>query len=126
MNPAHYLEWPAFALARVATHAAYGRIGHNSLMRRYFRESAICWGVHRQYGYVVVGAARTRLMAKLGYEFLLRSDQDPDLASPHPWALTWIDLRERGSHALAQLDFLTGQLSQEYPWVGPPLVLEHK
>ena len=95
-------------------------------MRRYFLESAICCGVRRQYGYVVVGAARTWLMAKLGYEFLLRADQDPDLASQRPWALTWIDLREHGSQALAQLDLLISQLSQEYPWVGPPLVLEHK
>jgi hypothetical protein len=126
MPPAHHLEWPAFALARVATHAAYGRTGLNSLMRRYFLESAICCGVRRQYGYVVVGAARTQLMAKLGYEFLLRADQDPDLASQRPWALTWIDLREHGSQALAQLDLLISQLSQEYPWVGPPLVLEHK
>src|SRR5437764_10217961 len=121
MPPLHHLDWPALALARVATHASYCKIGLNSLMRRYFFEAALRYQVRRQYGYVVVGAARTRLMAELGYEFALRGDKDPDLESQRPWALTWIDLHERGPQALALLDHLINRLGQQYPWVGPSL-----
>jgi hypothetical protein len=119
MPPADHVEWPALALARVATHASCGRTGLNSLIRYYFLEAALASEARRLYSYVVLGAARTKLMASLGYQFLTRSDSDPDLASQRPWALAWLDLPGQGKQALALLERQISSTGQEYPWVGP-------
>jgi predicted N-acetyltransferase YhbS len=121
MPPADHVEWPALALARVATHASYRRSGLNSLVRYYFVEAALASDARRLYSYVIVGSARTRLMMALGYQFAMRSDLDPDLASQQPWAFAWLDLRQHGRQALALLEQELGATKQEYPWVGPKL-----
>jgi hypothetical protein len=121
MPPPDHVEWPALALARVATHRSYSKTGLNSLMRFYFLQAALASEARRFYAYVIFGAARTRLMASLGYEFVTRSDQDPDLASERPWSLAWLDLRMRGKQALALLEGHVGSMKHEYPWVGPRL-----
>src|SRR5262245_44865315 len=119
--PPDHVEWPALATARGATHASHSRRGLNSLLRYYFLDAALGCRVRRMYGYVVVGAARTKLLTALGYEFTPRSGQDPDLASQRPWVLTSIDLHERGQQAISLLDGMLSALKQEYPWVGPSL-----
>ena len=58
-------------------------------------------------------------MELLGYQFLTRSDGDPDLASQRPWALAWLDLPGQGKQALALLEGQISSTRQEYPWVGP-------
>jgi hypothetical protein len=121
LPPPDHTEWPALALARGATHASYAKTGLNSLMRAYFLEAALASGARRFYAYVVFGAARTRLMAALGYEFITRSDADPDLASQRPWALAWLDLHRHGQQARALLEQQVRSIRREYPWVGPPL-----
>ena len=80
LPPADHVEWPALALARVATHSSCSRTGLNSLIRYYSLEAALASEARRLYSYVVLGAARTKLMESLGYQFLTRSDDDPDLA----------------------------------------------
>jgi predicted N-acetyltransferase YhbS len=119
LPPADHVEWPALALARVATHASCRRSGLNSLVRYYFLEAALASGARRLYSYVVLGGARTKLMSALGYQFLTRPDVDPDLASQRPWALAWLDLPGQGKQALAVLERQISSTRQEYPWVGP-------
>src|SRR5262245_44715611 len=119
MPPADHVEWPALALARVATHSACSRTGRSSLIRYYSLQAALASEARRLYSYVVLGAARTKLMASLGYQFVARSDGDPDLASQRPWALAWLDLPGQGKQALASLERQIGSTRQEYPWVGP-------
>jgi hypothetical protein len=119
MPPADHLEWPALALARVATHSSCSRTGLNSLIRYYALQAALASEARRLYSYVVLGAARTKLMESLGYQFLTRSDGDPDLASQRPWALAWLDLPGQGKQALALLERQISATRQEYPWVGP-------
>jgi predicted N-acetyltransferase YhbS len=119
MPPADHVEWPALALARVATHSSCSRTGLNSLIRYYALQAALASEARRLYSYVVLGAARTKLMESLGYQFLTRSDDDPDLASQRPWALAWLDLPGQGKQALALLEGQISATRQEYPWVGP-------
>jgi predicted N-acetyltransferase YhbS len=119
MPPADHVEWPALALARVATHSSCSRTGLNSLIRYYALQAALASEARRLYSYVVLGAARTKLMASLGYQFVTRSDGDPDLASQRPWALAWLDLSGQGRQALALLERQISATKQEYPWVGP-------
>ena len=119
LPPADHVEWPALALARVATHSSCSRTGLNSLIRYYALQAALASEARRLYSYVVLGAARTKLMVSLGYQFLTRSDGDPDLASQRPWALAWLDLPGQGKQALALLERQISATRQEYPWVGP-------
>ena len=41
MPPPDHVEWPALALARVATHQSHSKTGLNSLMRFYFLPAAL-------------------------------------------------------------------------------------
>jgi GNAT superfamily N-acetyltransferase len=121
MPPPDHTEWPALALARVATHHSDRGTGFNALLRSHFLQAALASGARRFYAYVVSGAPRTRMMAQLGYQFLPRSDQDPDLASARPWSLAWLDLHRHGPDALARLEAHVRGMKEDYPWVGPKL-----
>lgn len=117
--PDHHEAWPAPLLCRGATVRSRASAGLNSLLRLHFIEAAISSGYHRLYGYVVAGGSRTRLMEALGYEFQSRQDADPEWASPLPWAMAWLDLRERGPAAAAHLKVLCAEEQDRHPWIGP-------
>jgi hypothetical protein len=119
--PDNHIEWPALTLTRAATRSDFKRSGLNSLMRMHFIFAALCRGIHRLYGYVVVGGERTRLMQRLGYEFLPRPDPDVHHPSDRAWAVAWLDLPKRGESALKALRESLELEVKSYPWKGAKL-----
>jgi hypothetical protein len=94
----------------------------NSLMRLHVIKSLLQKGMRRLYGYVALGGNRTKLMTKLGYEFLARPDADPDLASAFQWGIAWLNLTTQDGRALKLLESTLGEPAAEFPWMGPQLL----
>ena len=120
--PECHIEWPAFTLNRAATRESYRQFGLNALMRMHFIAAAQRSGVRHLYGYVVLGAARTKLMTELGYEFEARPDQDPfHPPKKNAWAVAWLDLPKYGQHAVDTLANMLDEEIHQYEWQGPKL-----
>lgn len=120
--PECHIEWPAFTLNRAATREGYRQFGLNALMRMHFIAAAQRSGVRRLYGYVVLGAARTKLMTELGYEFEARPDQDPfHPPKKNAWAVAWLDLPKYGQHAVNTLAAMLAEEIRQYEWQGSKL-----
>lgn len=121
-TPGNHTEWPAIMLSRAATQAGYRKSGLNALMRMHFIAAAHRSGIRRLYGYVVQGAARTKLMSELGYEFEARADEDPVCPSKkRSWAIAWLDLPKYGQHAVDTLANMLAEEIHQYKWQGPEL-----
>lgn len=120
--PESHIEWPAITLNRAATREGYRQFGLNALMRMHFIATAQRSGAHRLYGYVVLGAARTKLMTELGYEFEARPDEDPfHPPKKNSWAVAWLDLPKYGQHAVDTLANMLTEEIRQYKWQGPEL-----
>jgi predicted N-acetyltransferase YhbS len=118
LPPADHVEWPALALARVATHASCRRSGLNSLVRYSFLEAALASGARRLYSYVVLGGARKAdVGARLSILDTPRRRSRSRIAAPVGTRLARPP--RQGKQALAVLERQISSTRQEYPWVGP-------
>jgi len=112
------VKFPALLLARGATRGDFQGIGLNSALRYHFLSFTVGTRIQSIVGVVNVGAPRTRVMARLGYEFYLPNmSWGSSLKHNNGVMVAALDY-SRIINACSLLERETRQVLAAYPWQG--------